>query len=442
MADATGATGAKFYYNSSDSIGEFAAKSAADSSKYTTPKDTFTIHNYYADADANYEYITPKTSTSDYGGWASYEYHAIAKDKFYYKNSSSGAYESFKFVNGRSAPLLVKTWARMGSWDLCQAPFDYSAMAANDNGYGAEIYWDNAKDRTRIYTLDEFGHRKYQAATSGYGVFILLSGAGGGGGGGDKELWGQGHPGGGGGGGGGTALMYFDAKKAYDLYPGSYLWITISKGGAGGKGGAGFTAGSAGADSIAQLKTSSGTTLRTITCEGGKGGAGHAWSEAADSAGGAGGRVLNYNSDDTDETSSKILCLLDYANGGKGGAGKRGADGNSGASISSGNWNIPFTASWGTWGKRDVINEHSINADSNKICYMGVGGAHNWQGGGGGGCAAGFKDSEAPASLGGCGTGGHGGGKEQAGENGANGFCGIFGNVIPGKTDKCDAKKV
>ena len=104
--------GAKFYYNSSDSIGKLAAKSAADSSQYTTPKDTFTIHNYYADADANYEYITPKTSTSDYGGWASYDYHAIAKNKFYYYNhntSSSNAYESFKFVHRRSAPLFEKT---------------------------------------------------------------------------------------------------------------------------------------------------------------------------------------------------------------------------------------------------------------------------------------------------------------------------------------------
>ena len=63
----------KFYYNSSNSVGEVAAKTASDSSKYTTPKDTFTIHNYYSDADtnantkANYEYITPKTSIYDYG---------------------------------------------------------------------------------------------------------------------------------------------------------------------------------------------------------------------------------------------------------------------------------------------------------------------------------------------------------------------------------------
>ena len=96
--------GAEFYYNSSDSIGEFAAKTASDSSQYTTPNSVFTIHNYYADADANYEYIAPKTSTSDYGGWASYEYHAIAKDKFYYA-SSSNAYESLKFVHKLSAPL-------------------------------------------------------------------------------------------------------------------------------------------------------------------------------------------------------------------------------------------------------------------------------------------------------------------------------------------------
>ena len=102
--------GAEFYYNSSDSIGEFAAKTASNSSQYTTPKNTFTIHNYYSDADANYEYITPRTS-NDYGGWASYDYHAIAKDKFYYYNhntSSSNAYESFKFVHRLSAPLFKK----------------------------------------------------------------------------------------------------------------------------------------------------------------------------------------------------------------------------------------------------------------------------------------------------------------------------------------------
>ena len=103
----------KFYYNLSDRVGEVAAKTASDSSVYTAPKDTFTIHNYYSDADtnantkANYEYIAPSTSNS-YGGWASYDYHAIAQDKFYYKNSSSGTYTSFKFVHKLSAPLLKK----------------------------------------------------------------------------------------------------------------------------------------------------------------------------------------------------------------------------------------------------------------------------------------------------------------------------------------------
>ena len=64
--------GAKFYYNLSDSLGEFAAKTASDSSQYATPKDTFTIHNYYVDADtnantkANYEYIAP-TTNNNYG---------------------------------------------------------------------------------------------------------------------------------------------------------------------------------------------------------------------------------------------------------------------------------------------------------------------------------------------------------------------------------------
>ena len=98
----------KFYYNLSNSVGEDAAKTASNSSQSTTPSFVFTIHNYYADADANYEYIAPKTSTSDYGGWASYDYHAIAQDKFYYKNSSSGTYTSFKFVHKLSAPLLKK----------------------------------------------------------------------------------------------------------------------------------------------------------------------------------------------------------------------------------------------------------------------------------------------------------------------------------------------
>ena len=69
--------------------------------------------------------------------------------------------------------------------------------------------------------------------------------------------------------------MYFDAKKAYDLYQGSYLSISIGAGGAGGKGGSGFTAGSPGGNSIAKLKSSSGTVLCMITCYGGEGGAGH-----------------------------------------------------------------------------------------------------------------------------------------------------------------------
>ena len=132
--------GAEFYYNSSDSIGEFAAKTASDSSQYTTPKNVFTIHNYYADADANYEYITPRTS-NDYGGWASYDYHAIAKDKFYYASSSS-AYTSFKFVHRLSAPLLKKM-KRDKSWGSCQAPFEYYAVGDDLFGIGmpgAKIY--------------------------------------------------------------------------------------------------------------------------------------------------------------------------------------------------------------------------------------------------------------------------------------------------------------
>ena len=60
------------------------------------------------------------------------------------------------------------------------------------------------------------------------------------------------------------------------MYPGSYLLISIGLGGAGGKGGNGFSDGSAGADSMATLKTSSGTTMCRITCVGGGGGAGHA----------------------------------------------------------------------------------------------------------------------------------------------------------------------
>ena len=138
----------KFYYNLSNSVGEDAAKIASDSSVYATPKDTFTIHNYYSDADtnantkANYEYITPIIGISDYGGWASYTYHAIAKDKFYYYNhntSSSDAYESFKFVNRLSAPLLRKR-PRIADWGRCQAPFEYRAMGADSTGYKAKIY--------------------------------------------------------------------------------------------------------------------------------------------------------------------------------------------------------------------------------------------------------------------------------------------------------------
>ena len=118
--------GAKFYYNLSDSLGEFAAKTASDSSQYTTPNDVFTIHNYYADADANYEYITPTTLTP-YGGWASYENYAIAQDKFYYKNSSSSAYTSFKFVHKLSAPLLRKM-TRGADFRTCLAPFEYDTI--------------------------------------------------------------------------------------------------------------------------------------------------------------------------------------------------------------------------------------------------------------------------------------------------------------------------
>ena len=130
--------GAEFYYNSSDSIGEFAAKTASDSSQYTTPNTVFTIHNYYADADANDEYIAPKTSTSDYGGLASYHYHAIAQDKFYYKNSSSSAYTSFEFVHKLSAPLLKKQ-TRTVAWTNYCAPFKYDYILL-DNAYRAKIY--------------------------------------------------------------------------------------------------------------------------------------------------------------------------------------------------------------------------------------------------------------------------------------------------------------
>ena len=69
--------------------------------------------------------------------------------------------------------------------------------------------------------------------------------------------------------------MYFDAKKAYDYSKNSYLYISIGFGGAGGTGGDGFTAGSDGEKSVAQFKSSSGSTMCTITCDGGKGGAGH-----------------------------------------------------------------------------------------------------------------------------------------------------------------------
>ena len=130
--------GAEFYYNSSDSIGEFAAKTASDSSQYTTPNNVFTIHNYYADADANYEYITPTTLTP-YGGWASYEYYAIAQDKFYYKNSSSSAYTSFKFVHKLSAPLLKKQ-TRTRALANCYAPFKYHYIFRDDAIYGIKIY--------------------------------------------------------------------------------------------------------------------------------------------------------------------------------------------------------------------------------------------------------------------------------------------------------------
>lgn len=140
--------GAKFYYNLSDSLGEVAAKTAADTVitgnngytstiKFTTPKNVFTIHNYYADTDANYEYITPNT-TSLYGGWASYDYHAIAQDKFYYKNSSSSAYTSFKFVHKLSAPLLKKI-ARGADSKTCLAPFEYDDIVF-DNFYSIKIY--------------------------------------------------------------------------------------------------------------------------------------------------------------------------------------------------------------------------------------------------------------------------------------------------------------
>ena len=122
MADATGG---KFYYNLSDSLGKVAAKTATNGT-ITLPKNVFTIHNYYADTDANYEYITPTTLTP-YGGWASYENYAIAQDKFYYKNSSSSAYTSFKFVHKLSAPLLRKM-TRGADFRTCLAPFEYDTI--------------------------------------------------------------------------------------------------------------------------------------------------------------------------------------------------------------------------------------------------------------------------------------------------------------------------
>ena len=137
--------GAKFYYNLSDSLGEVAAKTAADTvnnynstNKFTTPKNVFKIHNYYTDTDANYEYITPMHTTNLYGGWASYENYAIAQDKFYYKNSSSSAYESFEFVHKLSAPLLRKT-KHVADYYSCQAPFEYDGIDF-DNFYSIKIY--------------------------------------------------------------------------------------------------------------------------------------------------------------------------------------------------------------------------------------------------------------------------------------------------------------
>lgn len=133
MADVTGA---EFYYNLSDSIGEFAAKTTGRS-PYTAPKNVFTIHNYYADADANYEYITPRTS-NDYGGWASYDYHAIAQDKFYYA-SSNNDYTSFKFVHRLSAPLLQEKTRKAGD-SSCQAPFAYFDILIDNAPLGIKIY--------------------------------------------------------------------------------------------------------------------------------------------------------------------------------------------------------------------------------------------------------------------------------------------------------------
>ena len=158
--------GAKFYYstNLSDSLGEVAAKSASDSSSYTTPNSVFTIHNYYADADANYEYIAPKTRISDYGGWAFYDYYAIAQDKFYYRSSSS-AYESFKFIHKLSAPLLKNT-VRSGVWGHSQAPFECYAMGANYTSFGANIYWDNSNNRIQVDVLKSDGTKNSDSSFS------------------------------------------------------------------------------------------------------------------------------------------------------------------------------------------------------------------------------------------------------------------------------------
>ena len=133
----------KFYYNLSNSVGEDAAKIASNASQYATPKKVFTIHSYYADTDANYEYITPRTSTDGYGGWASYDYYAIAQDKFYYNNpntSSSNTYTSFKFVHKLSAPLLKKQ-TRTQALTNCQAPFSYLYLTFDpDTSFKTKIY--------------------------------------------------------------------------------------------------------------------------------------------------------------------------------------------------------------------------------------------------------------------------------------------------------------
>ena len=132
----------KFYYNLSNSVGEDAAKTASDSSVYATPSSRFTIHNYYVDANPNinpkdnYEYIAPYAKSC--GGWASYDYHAIAQDKFYYASSSS-AYTSFKFVHRLSAPLLRDKTRKAGD-SSCQAPFLYSDILIDNAPLGIKIY--------------------------------------------------------------------------------------------------------------------------------------------------------------------------------------------------------------------------------------------------------------------------------------------------------------